>query len=77
MESHAQTAGDPAKYGNPTDLFSLYGRHGYDPAMDFSADFRTFGPDWQEDRARQPGCWTGGASSTPATSAMRRRPTSF
>ena len=49
MESHVQTAGDPAKYGDPTDLFSLYGRHGYDPGIDFSAGFHTFGLDWQQD----------------------------
>jgi len=49
MESHVQTSGDPAKYGNPTDLFSLYGPHGYDPGIDFSAGFHTFGLDWQKD----------------------------
>ena len=49
MESHAQTAGDPAKYENPTDLFSLYGRHSSDPGIDFSADFHISALDWQED----------------------------
>jgi hypothetical protein len=49
MECHVQTAGDPAKYGNPRDLFSLFGPHGYDPGFDFSADFHTFALDWQAD----------------------------
>jgi hypothetical protein len=49
MECHVQTAGDPAKYGNPRDLFSLFGRRGYDAGFDFSADFHTFALDWQQD----------------------------
>lgn len=48
MQSHVQTAGDPAKYGYPKDLFSLYGPEGYDPGFDFSAGFHTFGLDWQK-----------------------------
>jgi len=49
MESHVQTAGRPAAFGDPHDLFTLYGPHGYDPGIDFSADYHVFALDWQND----------------------------
>jgi hypothetical protein len=50
MESHVQTAGKPDLYGDPHDLFTLYGPHGYDPGIDFSQDYHVFALDWQVDR---------------------------
>jgi hypothetical protein len=50
MESHVQTAGRPAEFGNPHDLFSLFGANGYDPGIDFSEDFHVFGLDWVADK---------------------------
>jgi hypothetical protein len=51
MECHVQTNNDPAKYGNPRDLFlsADWGPKGYDPGIDFSAGFHTFALDWQKD----------------------------
>jgi hypothetical protein len=50
MESHVQTAGRDADFGNPHDLFTLYGPHGYDPGIDFSEDFHIFALNWVEGR---------------------------
>jgi hypothetical protein len=50
MESHVQTAGRPQDFGDPHDLFTKFGRDGFDPGFDFSADWHIFGLDWQEGR---------------------------
>jgi hypothetical protein len=50
MESHVQTAGRPADFGNPHDTFSLFGPHGYDPGIDFSQNFHVFALDWVKDQ---------------------------
>jgi len=50
MESHVQTAGRPQNFGDPHDLFTKYGRDGFDPGFDFSADWHVFALDWQEDK---------------------------
>ncbi len=49
MESNVQVNGDPAKYGNPRDIFSLFDRGKYAPGIDFSDDFHVFALDWQDD----------------------------
>lgn len=49
MTAHVQTAGRPADFGNPEDTFTLFGREGYDPGIDFSEDFHVFALDWQRD----------------------------
>ncbi len=50
MSMHIQTDGHPEKYGNPREVFSLAGSDGYEPGVDFSADFHVFALDWQLDR---------------------------
>ena len=50
MEGHVQTNHRPQDFGSPHDVFSLFGPHGYDPGIDFSADFHVFALDWVEDR---------------------------
>ena len=45
MEAHVQTNDRPGEFGNPHDLFSLLGPHGYDPGIDFSADFHALALD--------------------------------
>lgn len=50
MEGNIQTNHRPQEFGFPHDLFSLFGPHGYDPGIDFSADFHVFALDWVEDR---------------------------
>ncbi len=50
MSMHVQTDGHPERYGNPREVFSLAGSEGYDPGVDFSADFHVFALDWQHDR---------------------------
>ena len=49
MTSHIQTAGKPERYGNPHDTFSLFQHDTYNPNVDFSAAYHTFGLDWQKD----------------------------
>ncbi len=49
MECHVQVNGDPEKYGNPHDTFSLFHNGAYDPGIDFSQDFHIFALDWQPD----------------------------
>jgi hypothetical protein len=48
MESHIQTAGKPQDFGDPHDIFTLYGPHGYEPGFDFSRDYHVFALDWQD-----------------------------
>ncbi|MFT8247084.1 family 16 glycosylhydrolase [Roseomonas sp. BN140053] len=50
LEGRVQDAGRPAEFGNPRDLFTLFSRDGYDPGIDFSADFHVFALDWERDR---------------------------
>ena len=50
LEAHIQTNGHAENYGNPHDLFSLLGPHGYDPGVDFSEDFHVFALDWVENK---------------------------
>jgi hypothetical protein len=50
LEGHVQTAGKPQEYGDPHDIFTLFGPNGYDPGIDFSQDFHVFALDWQEGR---------------------------
>lgn len=47
LQTNVQTAGHPASFGNPTDIFNHAGPRGYDPGIDFSADFHVFALDWQ------------------------------
>jgi hypothetical protein len=50
MEAHVQTNGRPQDFGNPHDLFTRLGPNGYDPGVDFSADFHVFALDWVMDK---------------------------
>ena len=49
MECNVQVNGDPAKYGNPHDTFSLFANGEYNPGIDFSAGFHVFALDWRRD----------------------------
>lgn len=49
MTAHVQTAGRPADFGDPHDVFSRFVRDNYEPGFDFSADFHTFALDWRAD----------------------------
>ena len=48
MECNTQDNGDPAKYGNPRDLFTALKDGKLDEGVDFSADYHTFALDWVE-----------------------------
>ena len=50
MEGNVQVDHKPERYGYPRDIFSRFGRHGYDPGVDFAADFHVFALDWIEDK---------------------------
>ncbi len=50
MEMHVQTGGHPEQYGNPHEIYSLSGHDGYEPGIDFSADYHVFALDWQAGR---------------------------
>ncbi len=50
MTMHVQDAGRPQDFGNPHDVFSRASGEGYDPGIDFSADFHVFALDWQDGR---------------------------
>ena len=50
MTMHVQTAGHPERYGSPRDIFTLAGHDGYEPGVDFAADYHVFALDWIKDR---------------------------
>ena len=50
MTMHVQTAGSPDRYGSPRDIFTLAGRNGYEPGVDFAEDYHVFALDWVADR---------------------------
>ncbi|MFT3905875.1 MAG: family 16 glycosylhydrolase [Steroidobacteraceae bacterium] len=50
MSGNIQTNGQPARFGNPHDLWTLFTKGQYQPGFDFSADFHVFALDWREDQ---------------------------
>ena len=50
MTMHVQDGGRPQVFGNPHPIVSLAGPDGYNPGLDFSADYHVFGLDWQDGR---------------------------
>ena len=50
MEGNVQVDHKPVRYGDPHEISSQFGRHGYNPGIDFSAGFHVFALDWVEDK---------------------------
>jgi hypothetical protein len=46
LEAHVQTDGHPERYGDPHDTYTASKSEGYDPGIDFSADYHVFAMDW-------------------------------